>query len=49
MGRIFVVLDDDVETEFRKTVKRVMGSQRGALSIAIQQAVRSWIKEQPLD
>lgn len=46
MGKMLIALDDEVESQFRETVKRVMGSRKGGLSIACQQAIRAWIEKQ---
>ena len=43
MGRINFAIDDDLEQEFRKTVARRYGARKGALSIALSEAIRLWI------
>jgi hypothetical protein len=43
MGRIDVILPDDLENEFRAEVARMLGMKKGNLSIAIEEAIREWI------
>ncbi len=45
MGRMLVVIDDDLETEFRKIVAMKYGLKRGALSKAVEEALKLWIKK----
>jgi hypothetical protein len=44
MGRIDVILPDDLENEFRAEVARMLGMKKGNLSIAIEEAIREWIE-----
>lgn len=43
MGRIDVILPDDLEQEFREEVFKQKGMKRGNLTLAIQEAIRLWI------
>jgi hypothetical protein len=43
MGKIFGKIPDDLEKEFRKAVIDHVGLQRGALSVALEEAIREWI------
>jgi len=43
MGRIDIILPDDLEEEFRAEVAKELGMRRGNLKIAIQEAIRLWI------
>jgi len=45
MGRLLVVIDDDLEEEFRKIVAKIYGFKKGALSRAIEEAIRLWLKK----
>ena len=45
MGKITVVVDDDIEREFRKAVARRHGVRKGALGIAVSEAMKLWIKK----
>ena len=44
MGRLNVVLPDEVETRFRKAVFEKMGMKKGNLSEAMEEAVDMWIR-----
>jgi len=44
MGRIDVILPDDLEEEFRMEVAKELGMRRGNLTLALQEAVRLWIE-----
>lgn len=46
MGRMSIVLSDEVEERFRKVVAAKYGWKKGALSEAIQEAIEDWIKKQ---
>jgi len=43
MGRMLVYIDDRLEQEFRDIVKKVYGDKKGALSMAVQQALIIYI------
>ena len=46
MGRIDIILPDDPEQEFRMEVAKQLGMKRGNLTLAVQEAVKSWIDAQ---
>jgi len=43
MGRIDIILPDDLEEEFRMEVAKELGMRRGNLTLAIREAIRLWI------
>ncbi|WP_167915985.1 hypothetical protein [Thermococcus sp. LS2] len=45
MGVITISVDDEVEKEFRKLVEKRYGKIRGALGVAITEAMKLWIKK----
>ena len=45
MGRIDVILPDDLEEKFRKKVFEKYGMKRGNITVAIQEAIKEWIKK----
>lgn len=45
MGRIDVILPDDLEDEFRKTVAETLGMKKGNLKKAVVEAIQMWIKK----
>jgi len=45
MGSIKVILPDELEKEFRDEVFRRMGMRKGNITLAIQEAIRMWIKQ----
>lgn len=44
MGRIDIILPDELEEEFRREVVKELGMKRGNLSLAIHEAIRMWIE-----
>jgi hypothetical protein len=44
MGKLNIVLPDDVEDRFRKAVFQKMGMKKGNLSEAMEQAIDMWIQ-----
>ena len=45
MGILTVSVDDDVEKKFRELVERKYGKIRGALGVAVTEAMKLWIKK----
>ena len=45
MGTITVNVKDDVEKEFRETVRSVHGNKKGDLGKALTEAMRKWVYE----
>ena len=43
MGKMMVSINDEVEREFRELVAKKYGLRRGALSIAVEEALKWWI------
>jgi hypothetical protein len=46
MGRIDIILPDDLEQEFRTEVFKQLGMKRGNITLAIIDAIQRWMKEQ---
>ena len=46
MGKMNIVVGDDIEERFRKTVANIKGFRKGNISVALQEAIELWIKEQ---
>lgn len=44
MGKINVVLSDDVEKRFRKAVFEKKGMKKGNISEALEEAVEAWMQ-----
>ena len=43
MGKIYVILSDDVERRLRLTIVKRLGGRKGDLSVAIEEAVSDWL------
>lgn len=43
MGRIDVILPDELEKKFRNKVFKKFGMKRGNITTAIQEAIEQWI------
>ncbi len=46
VGRLDVVIPDELEREFRDEVARRLGMKKGNLSVAVEEAIRDWIAKQ---
>jgi hypothetical protein len=44
MGKMNIVLKDDVEEKFRKAVFERKGMKKGNISIALEEAIQQWIE-----
>ena len=45
MGRIDIILPDDLEQEFRTEVFKQLGMKRGNITLAMIDAIKMWMKE----
>jgi len=43
MGRMNIVLSDEVEKQLRLKVVEIFGGQKGSLSRAIEEAIKLWL------
>jgi hypothetical protein len=46
MARINLVLNDELEKEFRDAVYRSKGMKKGNIQIAVEEAIEEWIEKQ---
>ena len=46
MVTITVSIKDDVDKEFRETVKKKLGNGKGVLGKAIEQAMKKWVHDE---
>ena len=46
MGKVTLVLSDELEKEFRKAIYESKGMKRGNIQAAIEEAVQCWIDKQ---
>jgi hypothetical protein len=44
MGRMDIIVPDDLEKRFRAEVFKRLGMKRGNMTLAIQQAIEQWIE-----
>lgn len=45
MGKLTVIIDDTLEREFRVAIAQ-KGGKHGDLKIAVEEAIRLWLKEE---
>jgi hypothetical protein len=45
MGRIDIILPDELETQFRNKVFKKFGMKKGNITLAIQEALEDWMKK----
>ena len=45
MGKILAKIDDKLEKRFRMVVLEVKGKRRGALSEAVEEAIKLWLEK----
>jgi len=45
MGRMLVKIDDELEERFRIAVFKVKNKKRGALSEAVEEAIKLWLEK----
>lgn len=45
MARINLVLDDNLENQFRKAVADKLGMKKGNIQIAVEEALKDWINK----
>jgi hypothetical protein len=48
MGRIDIILPDEMETKFREEVFKRYGMKKGNLTDAITEAIQQWMKKKKL-
>ena len=46
MGRINAIIPDDLERKFRVKAAEKFGGKKGALGLAVKEAVELWLKQQ---
>ena len=46
MATITINVNDNVEREFRETVKAKLGQGKGKLGKAVEEAIKRWVEEQ---
>jgi len=47
MGRLYVILSDQVERRLRMEVVKRLGGKKGDLSNAIEESVKMWLDKTP--
>jgi hypothetical protein len=45
LGKLYIVLSDDVERRLRLEAVKRLGGKKGALSAAIEMAVKDWLNK----
>ena len=49
MGKMNIVLDDELEEKFRRTVFQRKGMRKGNISKAFEEAIKQWMDYFPSD
>lgn len=47
MGKLYIVLSDEVERRLRLEIVKRLGGKKGHLSAAIEIAVKDWLNKKP--
>ena len=47
MGKLYIVLPDEVERRLRIEIVKRLGGKKGNLGAAIELAVKDWLKKAP--
>jgi len=45
MGKINLIINDKLEKEFREAISKKYGYKRGNMQLAIEDAIKDWIKK----
>jgi len=45
MGRMDIILPDELEQRFREEVFKRLGMKRGNITLAVQEAIEQWIEK----
>lgn len=45
MGRVDIILPDDLEQRFREEVFKRLGMKRGNITLAVQEAIEQWVEK----
>lgn len=43
MGKLYITIGDEVEQKFRIAVLKIKGKKKGALSEAVEEAIKLWL------
>ena len=46
MGRMDIVIPDELEEDFRKAVAVKLGLKKGNVSIAVEEAIKEWLLDE---
>jgi hypothetical protein len=47
LGKLYIVLSDEVERRLRWEVVKRLGGKKGDLSAAIEEAIKDWFNKKP--
>jgi len=47
LGKLYIVLPDEVERRLRIEIVKRLGGKKGDLSAAIEEALKDWLKKAP--
>ena len=45
MSKMLVTIDDGLEERFRRVVARIYGARKGAISKAVEEAIKLWLEK----
>ena len=49
LGKLYIVISDEVERRLRLEVVKRLGGKKGDLSAAIEEALNDWLNKKPRD
>jgi hypothetical protein len=49
LGKLYIVISDEIERRLRLEVVKRLGGKKGDLSAAIEEALEDWLNKKPRD
>lgn len=45
MARLNLVIDDEIDKQFREEIQKRIGMKKGNIKIAMEEAMKDWVKK----